>query len=223
MRFFLGLRISLLAAATSLCVQGQTTPAKPGQIEAKGMPPRATPADYQAQAQAGALTIAAEFTGHSVPTEQGPLSTEDYVVVEMGLFGPPGARIKLSSDDFTLRINGRKTPLPTQPCGLVVASIKDPEWEPPKPAGSSKSKTSLGGSGEDQSAGGPPPPPPKPPFELQRSWAQRVQKVALPEGDRLLPQAGLVFFQYRGQAKGIHSVELIYAGPAGKASLELQP
>jgi hypothetical protein len=53
--------------------------------------------------------------------------------------------------------------------------------------------------------------------------AQRVQKASLPEGDRALPQAGLIFFQYRGKAQGIHSIELIYAGPAGKATLTLQP
>jgi hypothetical protein len=53
--------------------------------------------------------------------------------------------------------------------------------------------------------------------------AQRVQKATLPEGDRALPLAGLIFFQYRGKTQGIHSIELIYAGPAGKASLTLQP
>jgi hypothetical protein len=53
--------------------------------------------------------------------------------------------------------------------------------------------------------------------------AQRVQKATLPEGDRPLPQAGLVFFPYRGGAKGIHSVELTYDGPAGKVTLALQP
>jgi hypothetical protein len=53
--------------------------------------------------------------------------------------------------------------------------------------------------------------------------AQHVQKAALPEGDRTLPQAGVIFFQYRGKTKGIHSIELIYAGPAGNATLTLQP
>ena len=72
-------------------------------------------ADYQVQAQAGKVTVGAEFKGHSLPTLQGTLSTEEYVVIETGLFGSPGARIKLSSDDFSLRINGKKTPLPSQP------------------------------------------------------------------------------------------------------------
>jgi hypothetical protein len=59
------------------------------------------------------------------------------------------------------------------------------------------------------------------PIELQHVMSQRVQRAALPEGDRTLPQAGLLFFQYR--AKSIRSIELIYSGPAGQATLKLQP
>ena len=220
------LRIGVPIAALCLCVQGQTSPGKDPQIEAKGMPPRAAPAEYQAQAQAGTVTVAAEFKGHSVPTLQGPLSSEDYVVVETGFFGSPDARIKLSSADFSLRINGKKTPLAGQPYGLVIGSVKDPEWEPPEPP-QSKSKTSLNGGGGggrgEQSDSNAPPAPVHIPIGVQRAMAQRVQKAALPEGDRPLPLAGLIFFQYRGKTQGIHSIELIYAGPAGKATLTLQP
>jgi hypothetical protein len=216
-------RSGVLIAAICLSVQAQNTPGKDAQSEAKGLPPRAAPSDYQAHAQAGAVTVAAEFMGHSVPTPQGTLSTEDFVVVEIGLFGSPGARIKLSSDDFSLRINGKKTPLPSQPYGLVVGSVKDPEWEPPVPA-VSKSKTSLGGGGKgDQGDANAPPAPVQIPIGVQRTMAQHVQKASLPEGDRPLPEAGLIFFQYRGKTQSIHSIELIYAGPAGKATLQLQP
>ena len=205
------------------CGQGQDTPTKGAQIEAKGLPPRATPADYQAQTKAGTVTIAAEFTGHSVPTLQGPLTTEDYVVVETGFFGASDGQIRLSSGDFSLRINGKKSPLPSLPYGMVLASLKDPEWEPPEEAKSkSKSSLSTGGSGGQSQADGPPPPV-KIPIGVQRAMAQRVQKATLPEGDRALPVAGLIFFQYRGGAKGIHSVELTYDGPAGKVTLALQP
>ncbi len=216
----------MLAAAIGLwlqgqCLVGQNIPGKDAPIETKGMPARATAADYQAQAAAGMVTIAADFTGHSVPTLQGVLSTEDYVVIEAGLFGSPGARINLSSSDFSLRINGKKTPSPSQPYTLVAGSVKDPEWEPPTPP-QSKSKTSVGGGkGERGESDGPPAPVPVP-IGVQRALAQRVQKAALPEGDRALPLAGLLFFQYRGKAESIRSIELIYAGSAGKATLTLQ-
>jgi hypothetical protein len=209
--------------AISPCVQGQNSQSRDAQLEAKGMPPRATPADYQAQAQAGVVTIAAEFRGHSVPTLEATLSTEDYVAIEMGLFGSPGARIKLSPTDFSLRINGKKTLLPSQPYGLVVGTVKDPEWEPPVPA-ASKSKTSLsGGEKGGQGEGNAPPAPVQIPIGVQRAMAQHVQKASLPEGDRALPQAGLIFFQYRGKTQSIRSIELVYSGPAGKAILKLQP
>jgi hypothetical protein len=212
------LRTAALIAAVCLSALGQEPPSKDAQTEAKGLPPRATPADYQAQVRAGSMTIAAEFKGHSVPTLQGPLTSEDYVVVEVGLFGAPAT---ISVGDFSLRINGKKL-LSSEPYGLVVANVKDPEWEPPTPPESkSKSKTSFGGGGE-QGEGGPPAPV-KIPIEVQRAMAQRVRRATLPEGERTLPQAGLLYFQYRGKAQGIRSVELLYAGPAGKATLALQP
>jgi hypothetical protein len=216
--------IGVPIAAVCLFVQGQDTPAKDARVEAKGMPPRAAPADYQAHAQAGTLTIAADFDGHSIPTLQGTFSSEDYVTVETGVFGPPGARTKLSPNDFGLRINGKKTPSPSQPYGMVAATVKDPEWAPPEPAGG-KSKSgplSTGGAG-GQGGDSSPTPTPKPPFELTRTWALQVQKVVLPEGDRPLPQAGLLFFEFHGKTARIRSVELVYTGPAGKATLALQP
>ena len=213
--------MGVLIAAICLCVQGQNTPSTGAQIEAKGLPARAAPADYQAQAQAGTVTVAAEFKGHWVPTLEGTLSTEDYVVIETGLFGPPGARIKLSLDDFSLRINERKTPLPSQRYGLVVRSLKDPEWVPPE-AASSKSKTKVGGGGGQSEDSGPPAEV-KIPMAVQRAMAQRVQKASLAEGDSSLPQAGLIFFQYRGKTENLESIELIYSGPDGKATLKLQP
>jgi hypothetical protein len=222
MQLFPTLKCSVWVAALCLCVQAQTAPGKeaPGN-EAKGLPPRVSPTEYQAHAKAGTVTIAAEFTGHSLATPQGTFANEEYVVVETGFFGPEGARLKVSAEDFSLRVNGKKSALPPQPFGLIASSLKDPEWEPPA---EKKSKTSMGGGGgEKGGAGDPPPPPPKMSFPERRAMEQKVQKVTLPEGDRPLPVAGLIFFQYGGRTKGIKSLELIYNGPAGKATLALQP
>ena len=168
------------------------------------------------------MTIAAEFTGHSLPTLEGPLTTEDYVSVETALFGPAGAQLKISAADFSLRVNGKKTPLASQPYGLIVTSLKDPEWVPPEPP-APKSKSSIGGGGQGQGDSNAPPAPVKIPIPVQRAMAQRVQRASLPEGGRALPQAGLIFFQYRGKAQNLQSVELLYDGPAGKATLKLHP
>ncbi len=226
MRLYPALRTAVLIAVVCLSLQGQATPGKDVPMAAKGMPARATPADYQAQAQAGGVTIAADFEGHSIPGMEGTLSTEDYAVIEVAVFGPAGARLKLSIDDFTLRINGKKTPLPSQPFGLAIKSVRDPEWLPPEAAESKSKSSSLSSGGDEgqQTAGPKPTPTPvRIPFEIQRAWSQRAQKAALPEGDRTLPVAGLIFFQFHGKTQGIRSMELIYAGPAGKATLALLP
>jgi hypothetical protein len=220
MRHFPASITVVLIASLSLCAPGQVPESKPQRSnETKGMPPRATPGDYQAQAQAGKATIAAEFAGHSVPRPEGTLSTEDYVVIETAFFGPPDGRTTLSMSDFSLRINGKKTLLSSQPNELVDKSLTDPEWIPPdKPEPKSKSGINTGGNGGDST-----PAPVHVPIELRRAMAQYVQKASLPEGDRALPLAGLIFFSYRGKIQSIHSIELIYSGSAGSATLTLNP
>ena len=223
MRISQALRNTVWIVALCLCAQEQQPPAKDAPAnETKGLPPRLAPTDYQAQAHAGTVTIAADFVEHGIPTPQGVFSTEDYVVVEAGLYGPAQARLKLSANDFSLRINGKKVPLPSQPFGLVFSSAKDPSWEPPE-APSSKSKTGISAGGGGGGADSTPPAPVHMPMPLQHVMQQKIQKAALPEGDRPLPQAGLLFFSYHGLGKGIYSVELIYNGPAGKATLSLHP
>lgn len=182
----------------------------------KGLPPRQTPAEYQTAAKVGALTIAADFAGHGVPTADGIFSTEDYIVVEVAFFGPPGSHLNLSYKDFSLRINGKKSPSSAQPYEGAFASLKDPEWQPPPTEGKSKTSLNGGGSGE------PPPAPPKMPMNLRLAMEQKVQKAAIPEGERPVPEDGLLFFQHGGKLSGIHSLELLYDGAAGKAKLSLQ-
>jgi hypothetical protein len=205
--------------------QSAPTPPAGGTInEPQGLPPRTAPSDYPAQAKMGAITLAAEFAGHGVPTAEGPLSSDSYVVVEVAFFGPAGTRLPISFNDFSLRINGKKNATPGEPYERVGTSVKDPEWTPPeKPekgggGGLLTSGGGGGGGGNDSSKE-----PPRPPAELRRAWAQRVRKAALADGDRLLPQDGLLYFSYGGNLKSIRSLELIYAGAAGKATLTLHP
>ena len=217
----------LVVPLAALCVcaqtpdpQSQDAAAKDAPAnESKGLPPRATPADYQAHTQVGMLTLAAEFVGHSVPTPEATYSTEDFVVVETGFFGPPQARLKLSIGDFSLRINGKKMASPSQPYGLSFSSLKDPEWEPPSKPKADKPTLNAGGGQPDDSFHT----TVRMPIELKRTMQQRVQRASMPEGDRALPAAGLLFFEYRGKSESIRSLELIYSGPAGKATLALQP
>jgi hypothetical protein len=200
--------------------QEQNTKEFPG----KGMPPRAAASEYQSQGKAGTVTIGAEFAGHSVTTPEHTYSSEDYIVVEAGFFGPPGAQITLARSDFSLRINGKKVASPSEPYELVFHSLKDPEWIPPETEDSkAASKTSLSTNGSGGANGAPPPLPPKMPFPLRRAMEQHVQKAAMQEGDRPLPQAGLLFFRFGGKADGIKSLELTYSGAAGSATLTLEP
>jgi hypothetical protein len=224
MRFSFFPRMAFIAALP-LCAQTPVSDAKADlklATEKLGLPPRAAPTDYQSQGKVGEITIAADFAGHSVPTPEGPLTDEEYVVVEAGFFGPPGATLQLTEGDFSIRINGSKKAQPSEPYGRVVDSVKDPDWVPPE---KHENKTMIGGSSSAGSVGGAgdPPATPKVPFEVQRKLSLRVRKASMPVGNRTLPEAGLLYFKYRGKEKGIHSLELIYSGAAGQATIELHP
>ena len=222
-----GFRYAILAVA-ALSLQAQTadvsapehpaTVAKPATLrENTGIPPRTEPSDYPVQAKVGMVTIAADFDGHGIPTPELALTSDDYIVVELAIFGPAGTRLPVSFGDFSLRINGKKNPVPAESFERAGSSAKDPTWTPPeKPE--KTSSTTIGGGENDPSA-----PPPRPPAALRFSWAQHVMKAALAEGERPLPRAGFLYFPYGGKTKGIRSLELIYSGAAGKATLDLQP
>jgi hypothetical protein len=215
------LRNSLWLVALCLCAQEQKPASPPfNPNDVPRMPPRGGPNDYQAHARVGPVIIGAEFMRHGIPTPQGEFSTEEYVAVETGVFGQAGARLKLSTADFSLRINGKKA-VPSLPFGMVLGNLKDPDWQPPEPPAPKAGSLSTGNDGKNP--GDPPPTPPKMPMPLVHAMQVKVEKAALPEGDRALPEAGLLFFTYRGRSEQIKSVELIYSGPAGKATLTLQP
>src|SRR3954466_6843386 len=99
------MRTSVLALAFSFCLCAQ------------GLPPRTAPTEDQVVGKAGDVTLAADFLRHSVPPGQGARSTEEYVGVGLGMSGPPEAKTTISLDDFSLRINGKKTILKAQPYG----------------------------------------------------------------------------------------------------------
>jgi hypothetical protein len=190
----------------------------------KGVPPRATPADYETHVQMGPYTLAAEFMGHSVPTPDSIFSNADFVTVEVALFGPADSRIRLSWQDFSMRINGKKVLVPSEPYGATFGSLKDPSYIPPETLDKEKaSKGGLstgGGGGGGASDTGNLPPIIHIPIGIERAMEQKVATAALPEGERPLPAAGLIFFRKSGKST---SIELIYSGPAGKATVPLHP
>lgn len=171
--------------------------------------PRTSPDDYMAKAKVGNITLAADFVSHAVPTNEGTFKSESHVVVELALYGE---KTNIAFNHFSIRINGKKMPIPAQPYGAALRGLSDPEWTPPK-VEDDKTK---------RQPGEPPPPEPKMPFPLRREMEQKVQKCVLPEGERPLPIAGLLFFPYRGKGEGIQNVELIYDGPEGKATLSFE-
>ncbi|HVW10965.1 MAG TPA: hypothetical protein VHC90_20405 [Bryobacteraceae bacterium] len=223
MQFSLRFSICVMAAAFCALLGAQTAPAPetPAVHATKGIPARGSAAEYMGHGKVGALSIGADFDGHDIPTLESTLTTEDFVAVEVGVFGAPGAHAIISAGDFSLRINGKKSTIPTEGFSALTRNLRDPSWTPPDQKEKEKSRGGLNTGGQQDDLGATPAPVHIPP-EMERAMRIQVQEATLPEGDRALPVAGLIFFKYSGQQKGIHQVELVYEGPAGKGSVRLQ-
>jgi hypothetical protein len=194
-------------------------------LGAQGTPPKTGPADYPVHAQMDSVTLAAEYLVHSLPTTKGTLVANDYLVVEAAFFGPLYSRLKMSPDNFALRINGKGDPLTPELPGMVAQSIKFPGVRPHL-----ETTATLGGGDGGTVTVGPRPPQSRVPVNQpptvtevnqENAVEYRVLNASLPEGEHSLPGSGLLYFFYRGKTKNIHSVELFYNGPMGKASLKL--
>ncbi len=212
-------RAIFVAFSMAVCLCAQNAPPVVLTVEGQGVPARTAPTDYQAKAAIGPITIAADFVGHSIPTSQGLMTSEDYVCIEVAFYGPGGMKVKLATDDFSIRINGKKQASPSAPFGMMMKSLKDPEWQPEVPEGPKSKGGGINTGGGGGAQGDPKPEPPKMPFPLRRAMEQKVLKATLAEGDRPVPQAGLIFFPYRGKDASIKNIEVIYSGAAGKATL----
>jgi len=89
---------------------------------------RSTAADYPVHAQFQKFEIGAEYLVHNIPAEKGEYWAKEYLVVEVAIFPSSGNALRISSGDFTLRVNGKKI-LDTVSAGTVAAALKYPDWE----------------------------------------------------------------------------------------------
>ncbi len=208
-----------------------------------GTTPKPRAADYPSHAQASGVWLGTEYLVRSIPVRNRTLVTQDYLVVEVALYPLPGQPLVVSDGQFTLRVNGKKQVLHAQAPGFVAAALKYPDWE------RRPSLVGYGGIGDAGVTIGRPEPverfpgdnrptrtrlptPPRAPTPEDPSGLpkeevlppdQLVVEAALPGGAAKGPVSGYLYFAHKGKTKSIKSLELLYEGPAGKATLRLLP
>ncbi len=209
-------------------------------VAGQGTQPKAKAADYPAHAVAGTLEIGAENWGHGFTTTAGGMATGEFLAIEVALFNKDIAPISVQNGHFTLRLN-KGTPIIALPPSYVSTMMKYPEWQdrptltatasagdgqvtmgrPPQPERFPGDPRARGGNGPVPRA-----PDPQDPEGMKRDQSPTLEavvaKCALVEGTPSLPMSGYLFFPYRGKMSKLKTIELIYDGPAGSASLELR-
>ncbi|MFB3827832.1 MAG: hypothetical protein ACE15B_13755 [Bryobacteraceae bacterium] len=199
--------------------------------------PKQKPEDYPVHARPGKAALGADFTVHSFSDGRQFFVTEAHLVVEIAVYPAKGEPLMVSTQQFTLKVNGKKQLVYAQTPGMVAASLKYPDWE------RRRKLEAYGGIGNagvilgrpspverfpgDPRARSPLPPAPRAP-EAERTKAPEptaeevAVSAALPEGETSSAVAGYVYFPYRGKVKDIRDLRLLYSGPAGQAELRLR-
>lgn len=181
--------------------------------------PLPKPTDYAVNGKVAAAAIGAEYLAHSVAVRENSFAVDDYLVVEVGFYPAKGHNVHISSNNFTLRVNG-KSPLFAQTPGMVVASLKYSDWEQ---RATLQGGAGVGGTGvilgrprqqprfpgDESSPDARPPNLPRVPTEIAPVERQVVRaedvvvECALEEGMTSAARRGFLYFPWKGKLKSI--------------------
>src|SRR5258708_4671652 len=186
--------------------------------------------DYPEHAKIADREIGVEYLVHSIPVERGVLVASDYLVVEVAVFPLTLAGVNVSAGEFTLRINGKKTPVYAQSPGMVAASLKYPDYERTRPQLVAQAGPVIIGGTQpvgrfpgDPSARRPPRVEQAPDApdrgatdkDAQLPIEEQVAHAAPADEHTTKPRRGVLFFPYQGKTKSIRSLELVYEPAEG--------
>jgi len=206
-------------------------------LAAQGTAPKESAQEYTAHAALDKASLGAEYLVHSFSSGRDMYIAKDYLVVEVAVFPAKGASFDVNDGQFVLRVNGHKQELSPQGAQFVAESLKHPdnssglhsvEQVGPWVMGMPRPTSPFPGDPNAQPQRQPPQAPTdtasdRGDVEKQPSVspAELAVEAALPEGSCHSPTSGFLYFPYRGKVSHIHSLELIYSGPAGAATVSL--
>jgi hypothetical protein len=192
--------------------------------------------EYPVHMAAAHGDIGAEFFGRAYDGAGGSFYAEDYLVIEVALYPEKGPRMKLAAGDFRLRLNGATREWMAVTPGTVAMAIRQPGMDRTRPGvsmggGVGPGVVVMGGPRTVERFPGDPRTrvPSRPgtgqeekPSDLEKG-AKAAQELAVEsvEADGL-GASGLIYFYWRGKMRDLKRIDLIYDGPAGRATVRLR-
>jgi len=169
-----------------------------------------------------ATDVTAEFWGRTVPVknDQGEMkavASEHHLVVEITVKTDKAHPVKLSHQQFRLRVNGAKLAIPPDPAGMAASAIYFPDWAGrqgleaqagpviigrPRPTARFPGDPSAQGNPDAQDQG--------------KTLADAMTAASLGEGELYSMRTGLLYFPWRGRVAKLKSLELVWAPADGE-------
>ena len=177
-----------------------------------------------------AVEVGAEFWGRTVPlkTDQGQMkavATESHLVVEVKVTAAKGRPVRVTQQQFRLRLNGAKFPLPADTPGMAAAAIQYPDWDKDRGVEATAGPVTVGRprpqarfpddphtrnvQGPDGLAEG-------------KSLQEAMTGAAWSDGDVVAERSGLLFFPWKGKVAKIRTLELLWQGEGEERVVKLR-
>ena len=198
-----------------------------GLCRAQGTESKKSASEFPVHAALNDADAAADFMVRLISYGRESFITDNFLVVEVAIFPHTGKVYDVRTNQFSLRVNGKKEALFAQSPGMVIASVKYPDWQT-QPGGVGDIGAGGGGVGIGQPAPERFPGDPRARRiprpgtgqddseaqalkEPRMSPSEVITRSAIPEGPRKTPVSGYLFFPWRGNPAKLKSVELTIA------------
>ena len=191
-----------------------------------GVPPRASAKDYPVQAQASTAKIAATILPpNQVSKIFSPDISKNYIVIEVAIYPENGVPFDVEMSDFSLRVGkhvGRadqpsdvppwpeRTSSPRLPVDVTVETGIAHESDNDAVYGRHSTTGTYTGVAVSAPAHDNYPPPPNPRVDPRLVY-DRLQRMALAQGDTRVAIAGYLYFPQYSKRKKSDEIELKYA------------
>lgn len=161
--------------------------------------------------------VTGEFWGRTVPlkNDQGEakaVASEHHLIVEVTVKAVKGKPVKITHQQFRLRLNGAKLPIAPDTPGMAAAPIYFPEWNVRRGVEAQAGPVIIGRPAPQARFPGDPNARGNPGHQdMASSLSDAMLKAALAEGELFTERTGLLYFPWSGRVAKLKSVELIWS------------
>ena len=174
-----------------------------------------------------ATEVKGEFWGRTVPVknDQGEMkavASEHHLIVEVTVKATKGQPVRITAQQFHLRVNGAKLAIGPDTAGMAAAAIYFPDWHGRQGVEAQAGPVIVGRPQPRPRFPGDPSAPVHGAEDQGQSLAAAMTAAGLPEGEVMTERGGLLYFPWKGRVAKIKTLELLWDVDGGERVVKLR-